>query len=185
MSVVSSATWRRLDVPGTDGCTLLKTAEGWALAGLAEFAHPQGWVCVSYRVDCDPAWTTQAAEIHGTVGTRHFAYRIQRKRVWTINGEPGGHVDALVDIDFGFTPATNFLLMKRLTFPMNETVSVSVAWFDLGENRLTTLPQKYTRKSPTTLWYESPTVDYEGLLVLADTGFVASYPGLWALETPP
>ncbi len=182
MSVVSSAAWRRLDVPGTDNCSLLKTEEGWALAGLAEFAHAQGWVCVSYRVDCDPGWATRSAEIHGTVGARHFAYRIQHKRVWTLNGEPGGHVDALVDIDFGFTPATNFLLMKRLAFPMNEPVAVSVAWFDLGENRLTDLPQRYTRRSATEFWYESPTAEYAGLLVLAENGFVQSYPGLWVQD---
>lgn len=183
MTRIASATWRRLDVPGTDTCTLLRTGDGWALAGLAEFAHARGWACVSYRVDCGPDWATRSAEIQGTLGQSHFAYHIRKKGPWLINDLPSPGVDALVDIDFGFTPATNLLLMRRLAFPEGEPVSVSVAWFDLGEATLIALPQRYTRRSPTTFWYESPTVDYAGLLVLADTGFVASYPGLWALET--
>ncbi|MGE4064119.1 MAG: putative glycolipid-binding domain-containing protein [Rhodospirillaceae bacterium] len=182
MTRVSSATWRRLDVPGTDSCSLLRTEHGWALAGLAEFAHPRGWACVSYRVDCAPNWATRAAEIHGTVGDMHFAYQIQRTSPWTVNGERCPGVDDLVDIDFGFTPATNLIPMRRLALPPGQPVAMSVAWFDLGERCLTSLPQHYTRRSPSTIWYESPTANYEGMLELGESGFVASYPGLWALE---
>jgi uncharacterized protein len=182
MTRIASAAWRRLDVPGTDTCTLLRTEHGWTLAGLAEFAHARGWACVSYRVDCDPDWKSRSAEVHGTLGPHHFAYRIRKDGAWLINDVPTPETGALVDIDFGFTPATNFMLMRRLSFPEGEAVSVSVAWFDLGETKITGLPQRYTRRSPTTFWYESPSANYEGLLVLADTGFVASYPGLWTLE---
>ena len=72
--------------------------------------------------------------------------------------------------------------MKRLAFPVGEVREVAVAWFDLGEKKLTPLLQRYTRRGPKAFWYQSPASAYEGLLRLADNGFVETYPGLWTLE---
>lgn len=177
MEEIASATWRRLDVRGADTCKLLRTADGWALEGRAD-CEERGNVEISYRVDCTPDWVTRAATIEGT-----HAHRIERKdRVWVLDGRPQPGFEHLMDIDFGFTPATNFLLMKRLRFPIGKAISVSVAWFDLGETVLTELPQRYTRRSDHAFWYESPTVNYSGNLILAPNGFVETYTGLWSLE---
>jgi hypothetical protein len=182
MDRIASATWRRLDVPGTDTCTLLRGDGGWGLEGFADF-NDRAAARVSYRVECTSTWSTQFAEIKGTMDARPLAHRIERAgAAWLLDDNPQPAVDGLVDIDFGFTPATNFLLMKRLSFPMGEPQAVSVAWFDLGEKMLASLPQRYTRRGPREFWYESPTAGYAGLLVLADNGFVQAYPGLWALD---
>lgn len=177
MEEIASATWRRLDVRGADTCRLLRSTDGWVLDGRADFDE-RGHVSISYRIDCAPDWATRAATIEGT-----YAHRIERREgVWVLDGRPHPGFDHLIDIDFGFTPATNFLLMKRLRFPMGKLVAVTVAWFDLGENGFTSLPQSYTRRGERVFWYESPTVNYRGTLTLAPNGFVETYPGLWRLE---
>ncbi len=176
MEEIASATWRRLDGRGADTCKLLRTADGWALAGRADFDE-RGHIEISYRIDCAPDWVTRAATIEGT-----HTHRIARRDgVWFLDGRPQPGFEHLVDIDFGFTPATNFHLMRRLRFPLGKVMSVSVAWFDLGETTFTDLPQRYTRRGDHAFWYESPTVNYSGTLILAPNGFVETYPGLWSL----
>lgn len=178
----AGATWRRLDVDGTDTCTLLRTEGGWTLKGRADFAHDGDRARLLYRVDCASDWSTRGAEISGSVGSMPVLHRVVRERGWSLDGAKAQGLDTLVDIDFGFTPATNFLLMRRLSFPPGDSVEVSVAWFDVGEQALTKLPQRYTRRGAHEFWYESPTVGYAARVTLADNGFVRDYPGLWTLE---
>lgn len=182
MSCIASATWRRLDVPGTDTCRLVRTADGWALEGRAVFDE-RGPADISYRVDCAPDWATRTAMIEGTHAGAPVAIRIVKNDGnWRINEKVDPAPSSLIDIDFGFTPATNFLLMRRLAYPTGVAISVTVAWFDLGEECLTQLPQRYTRRGDRSFFYESPTVNYSGTLILAPNGFVETYPGLWSLE---
>lgn len=183
MTQISSAVWRRLDVDGHDTCILSRLDDGWRLSGAAVFPHEGARAHISYRVDCAIDWSTRSASYSGKVGDQAVTADIVRSRdAWAVNGVSLPQFGGLIDIDFGFTPATNFILMKRLAFPLNEPVSVAVAWFDVGEKTLTHLPQRYTRRGPAQFWYESPTVNYEGLLILAANGFVQTYPGLWELE---
>jgi hypothetical protein len=101
---------------------------------------------------------------------------------WRLNGVTVQGLQHLVDLDYGFTPATNILQIRRVTPPVNEEVRIPVVWFDLDDTYLTELPQSYERRSESTYWYVAPTVPYQGLIELATNGFVKSYPGLWRLE---
>lgn len=184
MIEVASARWRRLDVQGRDTCVLSREDNGWILNGAAEFPHEQGPARVSYRIECAIDWSTRAARFHGAVGDRRVTADIARQKgVWSLNGVDLPELGPLIDIDFGFTPATNVILMKRVSFPLDRAVALSVAWYDVGEKTLTALPQRYTRRDAHSYWYESPTADYQGLLVLASNGFVRTYPGLWEMES--
>jgi hypothetical protein len=85
-------------------------------------------------------------------------------------------------IDFGFTPATNFLQLHRCALGIGERAEFPVAWLDVPDPSLTLLPQRYEKRSGTTYWYESPQGPYTALLELVESGFVRTYPGLWAIE---
>ena len=100
---------------------------------------------------------------------------------WRLDGVRLEGLKHLVDLDFGFTPATNLLQLKRLRLSPGETAEVPVAWFDLDSVSLIELPQTYERRGEATYWYEAPTVPYRALLEIAPNGFVRSYPGLWRL----
>ena len=101
---------------------------------------------------------------------------------WRLNGEAVGGLDGCLDLDLGFTPATNFLQLQRCGLGIGETASFPVAWLDVPGASLAELPQRYERRTAATYWYESPQGGYSALLELADSGFVRTYPGLWAME---
>ena len=104
---------------------------------------------------------------------------------WRLNGVQIAGLERLVDLDYGFTPATNVLQLSRIALNVGQRADFAVAWFDLDSVSLIELPQYYERRGEASYWYEAPTVPYRALLEIAPNGFVESYPGLWRLVGDP
>jgi hypothetical protein len=91
-----------------------------------------------------------------------------------------------VDIDLGFTPATNTLPIRRLALGIGESARVRSAWLRFPELRLEPLEQVYTRQAERSFRYRS-LVDGELFIARLDTdmlGWVIRYEGLWEAEEP-
>ena len=181
---MSSALWRRIDIPGHDAALVRQAADGWRLEGAAVFAHESGPAQLWYWVDCAPDWRTRAAGVTGWVGDRRIDVEVSRSEggQWRLGGEAVNGLEHCLDIDFGFTPATNYLQLKRCGLDIGERAEFSVAWLDVPDPSLIALPQRYEKRTSTAYWYESPQGPYFALLELIDTGFVRVYPGLWQLQ---
>lgn len=179
-----SALWRRLDTPGHDTAFLMQTDNGWSLRGTAVFKHAEGSACVTYSVDLDPCWSTRSGMISGFIGTRKIEHRIRRESIgWYLDDRLIDGLTHLVDLDYGFTPATNLQQLRRLALEIGQAADLDIVWFDIDACTLTELPQHYERRSETTYWYTAPSVPYEGLLEISPSGFVRRYPGLWRMES--
>jgi hypothetical protein len=153
--------WRRLDT------------EGQSLAGFA-LESPNLVLCGgdSWTQDGQPTWTNYThssipggkflnATIDGWLNKRFVQAKIVRtaENCWILNGSEQPGLEDLTDLDFGFTPATNYFQLRRLGEELGVRRELPVVWWDLGETRLIRLPQFYTRHSATTAWYESPSMD--------------------------
>jgi len=183
MTIVASMLWRRLDAPGHDACRLEQNDLGWSLEGAAVFRHPSGPASIAYSVQCDREWRTLSGWVRGALGRRAIDYRVAyRDTSWLLNDAPVPGLEALVDLDLGFTPATNLQQLRRVSIGQDEALELPVAWLDVEAGALTELPQLYTRRSEAAFWYEAPSVGYQGLLELAPNGFIKSYPNLWEAE---
>ena len=177
---VATAIWRRSDREGTDRCRLARTDEGWLLIGHARWTEDGAEMALDYAVRAAPDWTSLGADVSGMVGGTEIALRIDRAEgFWRMNGDVLPD-DALPDLDFGFTPATNLLPLRRLDLGEGP-VSTSAAWLDLRPDRvrLTRLDQSYTRRSDAEVDYASPAHGFGATLTVAPCGFVTDYPGLW------
>ena len=137
---------------------------------------------VAYQVEVDARWETKRGVISGLLGEQTIQHEIRRDdQGWTLNGAAIPGLEHLVDLDYGFTPATNVLQLSRLALKPGQRAEVPVVWFDLDSASLVELPQTYERRSEASYWYEAPTVPYRALLAIAPNGFVQSYPELWRL----
>jgi uncharacterized protein len=176
------AAWTRLDRPGSDAALLRPVDRDWLLQGAAAFDHDAGSAAVAYQVEVDARWETKRGIVGGFLGEKTVRHEIERDNSgWRLNGVRVEGLKQLVDLDYGFTPATNVLQLSRIALKAGERAEVPVVWFDLDNASLIELPQIYERRSESTYWYEAPTVPYQGLLEIAPNGFVQSYPGLWRL----
>src|ERR1700733_9285614 len=183
MPIISSMLWRRVNAPGHDACRLEQGIDRWKLEGAAIFRHEDGPANISYSVQCDVDWQTLSGRIRGFVGQRSVHYTVVRSGgLWTLNDAPVPSLRHLLDLDLGFTPATNLQQLRRVSIVANETVHLPVAWLDVDAGTLSELPQIYERRGQAAFWYQAPSFGYEGLLELAPNGFIRSYPGLWEAE---
>lgn len=177
--------WRRLDVPGTEEARVVQTVEGWRLTG--ELAVKEGGLGarLRYTIHCDPGWRTRTALVEGVADDRpiRFALAVDGGH-WTRDSAPLPQLAGALDIDLGFTPATNTLPIRRLALAVGETRAVRSAWLRFPELRLEPLEQSYTREAEGVYHY-SALVDGARFAARLDTdafGRVRRYEGLWVAE---
>lgn len=173
--------WRRLDVEGHDACRLIRGSEDWKLSGRAVFDH-RGLPCsLGYEVDCDRNWRALSASVAGWIGDQDLRFDVSRggNGQWLLNGVEQPHMEELVDVDLGFTPATNLLALNRYSLAIGEKTEAPAAYLSFPELRLERLEQTYERISEGRYAYSAPLYLYDEVLEVSDTGFVTDYPKLW------
>lgn len=165
-------------------CLLEEDGSGWRLSGTAVFRQERASASLAYEVAGDRSWRTQCGKVSGWLGEKGLEFEVIRSAAgaWIVNGEVVRGLDGLVDLDFGFTPATNLPQLRRVDLAVGQAADVPVAWLDVFAGTLTLLPQRYERRGETAYWYESPTVPYAGLLEVGPSRFISRYPGLWEAE---
>ena len=183
MTIAATALWRRLDLPGHDACVLEMRPEGWIINGAAAYRQATGPAWLTYKVACDKAWRTLSGTIGGFLGPKPIAHSIARRgNAWLLNGETVAGLDHLVDLDLGFTPATNTIQLRRVPLAVGAAAEIPAAWLDVDNGTLSELPQHYERRSETAFWYRAPSFGYEALLEFATNGLIRRYPDLWEAE---
>jgi uncharacterized protein len=177
--------WRRLDAPGHDACRLAGRDGGWTVEGVAVFSHGQGPAKLAYELAVDGSWRARSGWIEGWIGSKPVSHSFTHEgtSVWTMNGKAVPGLDRCVDLDFGFTPATNLPQFRRLALEPGQAADAPAAWFDIDAGALACLHQRYERRGKTQYWYEAQSVGYAGLLEVFPNGFVQTYPGLWLAES--
>jgi uncharacterized protein len=172
---------RRLDADGMDVCFLDSFSDGYAISGTAVFHADGGPTKLDYRVSCDKDWRSRSTKVRGWIGTDVRSWEVVQssKGSWTVNGQRTALLDGLMDVDLGFTPATNTNVLNRLRLQIGAAVETTAVWLDPDDWSFKPLTQTYRRLSDTAYAYTSPVHDYTAELVVDHAGLIQSYPGLW------
>lgn len=178
--------WRRLDVPGREEARAFRMENGWQLSGKVHVDESGIVARLQYTIDCDVAWRTRSARIVAEVSDQpvRFDFAADGAGHWTRDGERVSEVDGALDIDLGFTPATNTLPIRRLNLAVGASAPVRSAWLRFPELRLERLEQTYTRESARSYRYRA-IVDgqpFTAVLGTDDVGRVLRYGDLWIAE---
>ncbi|WP_306260025.1 putative glycolipid-binding domain-containing protein [Pararhizobium sp. IMCC21322] len=173
--------WRRVDVDGMDACSYEPSGDGFLISGTALYQERDDPAKFEYEVNCNSDWSSQSARVSGWLGTTKTEFALSRHPTgsWDFNGEEIGEVSGLLDVDLGFTPATNTNAIRRLDLEIGEKVETTAVWLDTEDWRFKPLRQVYQRLSKTDFSYSSPSHDYAANLVTDEFGIVRIYPGLW------
>ena len=178
--------WRRLDVPGHEEAHISRTDAGWLLSGEvhAEESGVDAWL--RYTIKCNPAWRTLTAAVGGTVDGLPFSLVLTADGAghWAREGIPVAELNGALDVDLGFTPATNTIPIRRLSLERGASAPVRTAWLRFPELRVEPLDQTYTREDDLRFRYDA-SVDGAPFTARLDTdqfGRVMRYEGLWEAE---
>ena len=190
---VRTVLWQRIVSPGSEWCTLEREPEGWRVGGivLAEVAAVP--VLVQYVVALAADWSTRAVEIVMHMGDktkpRELRLTVAPDQRWQIEREPSPDapmpqddlmaLHGLIDVDLGFTPATNTLPIRRLDPAIGEAIAVTAAWVRFPELTIEPLPQSYTRLAERHYRYESAEGAFVAEIEVDHLGLVTTYEGGW------
>jgi hypothetical protein len=178
--------WRRLDVPGHEEARIEQTPGGWRLTGQVEAEAATVRALLRYVVECDRDWLTRRAVVTGSASAAPIRFELAADGAghWSLNGASLPPVEGALDIDLGFTPATNLLPIRRLGLAVGEHMEVRTAWVRFPELRVEALEQSYQREAAHVFHYVA-LVDGERFQARLDTddfGRVLLYEGLWEAE---
>lgn len=174
--------WRRLDTDGLDACAICATSDGDSIKGTAIFTTDSRPTKMDYMVVCDHLWTSSLAVEHGFIGNEEWNCELYRDSMgyWIQNGSQIQGSQGWIDVDLGFTPATNIIALRRMALETGKTGQATAIWLDPDDWTLKPLYQTYFRKSAHVYTYASPTHRYEADLKVDESGMVQIYPGIWA-----
>ena len=186
MRIETSILWRRLDQEGHDACLLCETESGWRLKGHALFLHDGKPSSLAYEVSCDSGWRTRVARVDGFLASQALHYEIEHRAdgQWLLNGKGQAEAAGLVDVDLGFTPATNLLPIRRFNLAVGAATPAPAAYLAFPEPRLERLDQTYRRLDDSRYAYAAPKFGYDQVLEASPVGFIVDYPGLWKAIAP-
>lgn len=153
--------------------------------GAALFAENGVVSNLRYRVECGADWSTRHADVTGWIGERDVRLIMTRRRNgWDVDGVPVEAADfaSLLDVDLGFTPATNTNAIRRLSLGVGAEAETTALWFDLDNWCVKPLRQVYRRLGVDLYEYASPDHDYRVVLKVNGHGLVVNYPKLWTAQ---
>lgn len=178
--IAASILWRRLDHEGHDACRLIEAPDGWTLSGQANFVEEGDLLCgLIYQVECGPDWVTRKARVSGFVDRSPLNWSVERSDdgQWKVNGTRQADLDSLIDVDLGFTPATNLIALRRFALGIGESAEAPAAWFAFPDLRMARMEQTYRRLDE--MRYDYTGIAYHEVLTVTPVGFVTDYPRLW------
>lgn len=167
---------------GDEICTVQRTATGWRLSGDVVTERDGHGLRIRYAIEADAGWHTRAASVRidedaANHPARHISLASDGLGHWTLDGVPFPDASAAVDVDLGWTPATNTLPIRRLGLEPGESSNVRVVWVRFPELDVVVADQEYERLATDRYRYASG--DFVADLIVDDHGLVTQYESLW------
>lgn len=171
--------WQRLDMPGSEYCTLVASEAGWLFDSTVLLLLDTTPIHVRYYITCDGALQTRAVDITcaAPTGDRTLRLTADADQRWWADGSERVDLRGCVDVDLTITPATNTLPIRRLGLGIGAEAEIAAAWINFPDLTITRSKQRYTRLGPERYRYESGT--YRTEIDVDDFGLVTHYPDGW------
>lgn len=167
----------------TERFTLHSHQDGYRFAGNTLIRHEGIRVEIDYVVEARPDWSTRSARVEIPAVATLFEVEVSPDGRWVIDGDHRPDLDGCVDIDLGWTPATNTLPIRRLSFRSGIPASTRVGWLKWSELVFMPAEQSYTKHDEGRWTYSSG--EFSAELVVDERGVVIDYgdPPIWRAVT--
>lgn len=170
---MASILWRSALLNSTEYCEVAPTSGGHRIRGVVLVPIQDRAATVRYSVEVDERWRSRVVEVTTTPGGRSRRVELSGdgQAHWRVNAAPAPSLDGCIDVDLGFTPATNTLPIRRLDLDVGETAVITAAWVRFPEFNVEAAEQSYERIEERLWRYRSGsfvadlTVDSSGLVI--------------------
>jgi hypothetical protein len=168
--------WMKQDGPGNDACRFADADGGYLIDGSSTDAD---WNILRYRIRARGDGTTRRVRIGSR--SRIFVQRAPDD-TWTLNGAAAPEVTGAKDINFGFTPATLTLPIRRLKLGVGDEAETPVARLDIESERLTLLHFVFRRTSKNQYECVMTETGVTSHLLVDAHGIIRTHKGHWIAQ---
>lgn len=168
-----SVLWTSAELGSAEHLVIDARADGTMLMGTTVVAFDDRPAHIQFSVNVDTEWRTRAVEVD-VVG--HGSTTIQMRvdgDGWVVDGVARADLAECVDVDLGWTPATNTLPIRRLGIGVGESARITTAWLKFPEMVVVPSEQRYVREAESTWRYLSGA--YNFVLETNNDGIVTKY----------
>jgi uncharacterized protein len=168
--------WHCSLLSSSEHAILAESQDGYRLQGVAVLPLGELPCHIEYAVAVDGQWRPSQAQARITTpaATREIVLRSPHGAGWEVDGELRPDLDGCPDVDFGWTPATNTVPIRRLGLQAGQTASITAAWVRFPQLDVVASEQRYRRLATDRWQYTSGPYDCQ-LVTDPDTGLVLSY----------
>ena len=176
---IVTRTWESELLDSVEEFSLFPVSERHRLSGTTLILHDGIRVEIAYTVDANPDWSTHHASVDIPALATSFDVRVGPGDRWFIDGHHRADLDGCIDIDFGWTPATNTLPIRRLRFTTGTPRTIRAVWLKWSELLFVPAEQTYTKRRDDRWTYESG--DFAADLAVDEHGVMLTYgdPPIW------
>lgn len=183
--------WRDWQGHGLEHCLCRESAEGLVLEGVVA-GHRHGPYGSYYQVRTDAGFRTREVQVAyvggpklhvGSDGSGNWRDVIGNRALPSLNG--------CIDVDIGFSPATNTLPIRRLNLQAQESRDITAAFIPLrdqidGDFLPQRAEQRYTCLTPGRRYrYDGLLRAFTAELDVDDAGLVLDYPDMFRRVVTP
>ena len=152
--------WTSNELISAEHFVLEHLHSGARLAGTTVIVFEDHPAHLTYEVLVDDAWRTRSAAVE-LLGHRAVAIDVSVDGdAWFVDAIRRPDLDGCVDIDLGWTPATNVLPIRRLGVEVGDAVEITTAWVQFPEMTVVPNHQRYERTGQTSWRYSSGPYDF-------------------------
>jgi uncharacterized protein len=142
---------------------------------------------LQYKIRTDPDWRTRKLWVRAAtpVGESALALRSDGHGNW--RNEDGTEMPELkgcIDVDITATPFTNTLPINRLRLTPGQSADLRMVYVTAPSLELSVSAQRYSGRSDSQIFFESPAHDFTAVLPIDDAGLVLDYPQLFTRAYP-
>lgn len=180
---MSSVMWQPHERAGAERTVIEPMPDGFRIAGTALVVADDAAHEIRYSVLTDRSWRTRTvgAHVQGPGADRRLALHADGTGTWSVGDEPLMDLFGAIDVDLGWTPATNTLPIRRLDLAVGSAEDITVAWVAFPEHEVRRRRQRYHRIAENVYRFSSD--GFEVDLTVDDSGIVTEYPGGWRAVT--
>ena len=183
LQLLRTVIWRNLKIPGQEYCMLFGSPEGFNFNGWVILAYGRPY-WIRYEIQCDSSWNTRSVQVAFASGNSRSEahYKVKPPGLWWRQNREIPELRGCLDVDLGFSPATNTLPIRRLNLRQNESGHLAAAWIRLPDQPVVPLEQIYTNLGGRNFRYQSVPSGFTADITVDHLGLVAKYSKGWIRE---
>jgi len=173
--------WTGREYYSLENCLVTTNESGSEINSVIVGRYQEKIYRVEYHIKTNQYWETVFIKLDSQHDNqrKHFKFESDGKGNWRESDRPLPEFKNCLDVDIPLTPFTNTLPINRLKLVENIPQEIQVIYFDLLEQQIKPVRQKYVRLSSTSYHYENVPNDFKATIQVDDQGFVVDYPQLF------